>query len=263
MSPPAVAVAGAAGRMGQAVMAAADADSGVQLAAAIEAPDHPQLGSQRGSLAYCAAAGAEWDSFDVLIDFSLPASAAEHASLAAAGGCALVIGTTGLNSEQLQAIEDAAGKVPVLHAPNMSMGVNMLFRLAAQAAAILPDWDAEILELHHRHKIDAPSGTAVRLGEIVARSRPDSAFCHDRTVRREQRPQAEIGFAVLRAGDAVGDHTVLLGGTGERLELTHRSSSRATYATGAVAAAKHIAGRKPGRYAMDDVLAARLEQAGN
>ena len=240
--------------MGQAVIEVMEADDGCRLAAAIDVPGRVGQDRSRASIPATSADRVDWQQLAVLIDFSLPAGAAEHATLAAAAGCALVIGTTGLDASQTAALDKAAERVPLLHAPNMSLGVNALFRLVEQAARMLPGWDAEILELHHRHKIDAPSGTARRLGRIVQQLRPGSQECTDRSDRRCERPDNEIGYAVLRGGDAVGDHTVLFAGRGERIELTHRSASRLTYASGAVAAAKFLIGKKPGRYGMEDIL---------
>ena len=251
-----VGVAGAAGRMGKAVIEVLSVNPRMQLAAAIEAPGRAgQNSSDRQQLIAPATADqVDWQKLAVLIDFSLPEGAARHAALAADAGCALVIGTTGLDAKQSAVLDQAAERVPLLHSPNMSLGVNALFRLVGQAARMFPSWDAEIVELHHRHKIDAPSGTARRLGEIIQQSRPGSKFCTDRSGRRQERPDNEIGYAVLRGGDAIGEHTALFAGYGERIELSHRSASRLTYATGAVAAAKYLIGRKPGRYGMEDVL---------
>ena len=252
--PAAVGVAGAAGRMGKAVLEVVAADPQLKLAAAIEAPERAEAAGEDRLPAYTTADQLDWQQLAVLIDFSLPAGAARHAGLAAAAGCALVIGTTGLDPRQTQAVAAAAERVPLLHAPNMSLGVNALFRLVAQAARMLPGWDAEIIELHHRDKIDAPSGTALRLGQTVQQIRPESEFCTDRSGRRGKRPDNEIGYAVLRGGDAIGEHTAMFAGRGERIELVHRSASRLTYASGAVAAARFLIGKKPGHYGMDDVL---------
>ncbi|MCY4324503.1 MAG: 4-hydroxy-tetrahydrodipicolinate reductase [Betaproteobacteria bacterium] len=253
-APIALGVAGAAGRMGKAVLELASADEQLKLTAAIDAPGRSGAAAAQTAIELASADAIDWRQLAVLIDFSLPAGAAAHAARAAEAGCALVIGTTGLDAEQTKAVDAAAEQVALLHAPNMSLGVGILFRLVAQAARMLPEWDAEILELHHRAKVDAPSGTARRLGQIVQQLRPGSQFCTDRSGRRQARPDNEIGYAVLRGGDAIGEHTALFAGRGERIELTHRSTSRLTYAAGAIAAAKYLIGKKPGRYNMDDLL---------
>ena len=195
---------------------------------------------------------------DVVIDFTVPAATARHAVLAADSRTALVVGTTGLTPEAHAAIQVASARTPLLVAANTSVGVNLLMALVEQVAQKLdPAWDIEVLEMHHRHKVDAPSGTALALGEAAARGREVSLADVARRSRDGHtgaRPAGEIGFATLRGGDVVGDHSVIFAGTGERLELTHRSADRRLYAAGALRAATWIAGRPPGRYAMKDVL---------
>jgi 4-hydroxy-tetrahydrodipicolinate reductase len=169
-----------------------------------------------------------------------------------------VIGTTGLDERAEAAIDALAARAPVVVAPNMSPGVTLFFHLAARAAELLgPDYDAEIVEMHHRRKVDAPSGTAVRLGEVVARAKgfdPERAVVHGRSGQVGARPREEVGVMTLRGGDVIGDHTLVLAGEGERLELTHRASSRDIFARGAVRAARWVVGQPPGRYDMADVM---------
>ena len=196
---------------------------------------------------------------DVVVDFSAPEASARHAKLAAATGKALVVGTTGLDARQMEILKTAAKKAPILCAPNMSVGVNILLRLVREAAAQLgEDYDIEILEMHHRHKADAPSGTALALGRAAAEGRgvdlaKKSARARDGVTG--PRKAGAIGFAVLRGGDEVGFHRVLFAGPGEVLELSHRATSRRVFARGALRAALWLAKRKPGLYAMADVLA--------
>jgi 4-hydroxy-tetrahydrodipicolinate reductase len=195
---------------------------------------------------------------DVLIDFTRPEGTLQHLAACRELGVRLVVGTTGFDDAQKRAISDAAREIPIAMAPNFSVGVNVTFKLLEVAAGALNEgFDVEIFEVHHRHKVDAPSGTALRMGEIVAaalgRDLKNSAV-HGREGVTGERKSETIGFAAMRGGDAVGDHTVMFLGTGERIELTHRSGSRATYAQGALRAARFLMGRKSGLYDMQDVL---------
>jgi len=193
---------------------------------------------------------------DVVIDFSTPAATRALAAVAAATGTAMVSGTTGLGDEDRAALDLAAAHVPLLWEPNMSVGVHVLTRLVAQAAASLADWDLEVVEIHHRAKVDAPSGTALRLAEAMQRARSgESRLVHGRAGKPGPRASSEIGMHALRGGDVVGDHVVHLLGGGERLELTHRATSRDVFAHGAVRAGRWLAGKPAGRYALGDVLA--------
>ncbi|MGE5130262.1 MAG: 4-hydroxy-tetrahydrodipicolinate reductase [Sphingomonadaceae bacterium] len=260
-----VAIAGAAGRMGRTLLEAVLRDPQLTLAAALETEGHPALGRQVGELAGMASdlrlradqAEALADA-DVLIDFTRPEGTLAHLEACARLRKSLVIGTTGFSPDQKSLIAGAAKAIPIVMAPNMAVGVNVLFKLAETAARILGDaYDVEIVEAHHRHKVDAPSGTALRLGEVVARALGrDLAECavHGRHGDTGERDPRAIGFHAIRGGDIVGEHTVLYAGAGERLELTVRSSSRMTYALGALRAAKFLAGRTPGLYDMSDVL---------
>ncbi len=261
-----IAIAGASGRMGRMLIEAVLADPAARLAAAFDRPDSPAvgvdaaaaLGRSSGVVIGGSAEAALAAGVDVLIDFTQPEGTLAHLALAQRAGVAVVIGTTGFTPAQKAAIGAAAQAVGVVFAPNMSVGVNLLLKLVQTAAAALPeDYDAEVWEVHHRHKVDAPSGTALALGEAVARGR-GVALADKAVYAREghtgERPRGAIGFATLRGGDIVGDHTVLFAGPGERIEITHRSASRATYAQGSLRAAHFVAGRGPGLFDMADVL---------
>lgn len=264
-----IAMAGAAGRMGRVIIETIlDADSGLDAAVCggLEHAQHPLLGQDVGVVAGVGALDCALTAdlqqiatdFDVLIDFTLPEATMQNLDACVSLEKPLVIGTTGLTPTQRARIGAAARTVPVLFAPNMSVGVNLLFRLVADAARVLGDTvDIEVIEAHHRHKIDAPSGTAVRLGEILAETLGrDLATCavYGREGRTGARERQTIGFETIRAGDIVGEHMVMFAGTGERLELTHRATSRRTFAQGAVMAACWLTNQPPGLYDMQDVL---------
>ena len=261
-----IGIPGAAGRMGQALTRQVTATDGCTVVAATEVPEHPALGRDCGALAGIEPLGvavgddpqAMFRAADAVLDFTLPGAAAGHAELAAAEGTMLVVGTTGLGADEQAALEAAAADVAVVQAPNMSLAVNLLFRLTEQVAGLLDDdYDIEIVEMHHRHKIDAPSGTALGLGRAAARARGvafDEVSARGRDGVTGARPRGEIGFAALRGGDVIGEHSVIFAADGERLELAVRSSNRQTYARGAVQAARWAEGRGPGLYTMADVL---------
>ncbi len=264
--PMAVGVVGCAGRMGRAVVAAVLAAEGVALAGGTERDGHPAIGADVAAEAGCSPCGlrvgtdtdALFAASDAVIDFTQAATLPAHARLAARHGVALVVGTTGLAPEHHQALAAAAATVPVVQAANMSVGVNLLVGLTRQVAAILgDDYDVEIVEMHHRHKVDAPSGTALALGHAAAAGRGTAL---DQVAKRVRdgliggRRRGEIGFATLRGGDVVGEHTVLFAGEGERIELTHRATSRAVFASGALRAALWTKGRAAGLYSMRQVL---------
>ena len=265
-----VAVPGAAGKMGRMVIEALAGDRArrehdqeraaeVCLVAAVERPGHPDVGRAAapgvpiGDDLEAALARA-----DVYIDFTAPAATALAVALAARRDVAAVIGTTGLDAAARAAVEAAATRVPVVLAPNFSLGVNLLLGLAEQAARALgPEFDLEIVELHHRAKRDAPSGTAIALGEALARGRGarwDEVKRQSREGDVGPRPAGEIGAVAVRGGDVVGEHTAYFLGPAERIELTHRATSRAVFARGAVRAAAWVVGKPPGLYAMKDVL---------
>jgi 4-hydroxy-tetrahydrodipicolinate reductase len=262
-----VGVLGCAGRMGRAVLGEALASDDLRLVGGAESRGHPALGQDLGVLAGGEPIGvpATEDALGVIkeaeavIEFSAPEATVAHARLAATHRTGHVIGTTGLSPEQGGVLREAARQTAILWAPNMSQGVNLLLGLVEQVARALgPDaFDIEVVEIHHRHKVDAPSGTALALGEAAARGREvrlAEAAVRGRDGLTGARKAGTIGFAALRGGDAVGDHTVIFAGAGERLELTHRASDRRIYARGAVRAARWLHGRPPGLYGMADVL---------
>lgn len=259
-----VAINGAAGRMGRNLVRACLDDPALELAAAFEHGAHPALGRDAGELAgqdrAGVALGADLSAarFDVIVDFTRPEVTLELLEFCCAEGVAVVIGTTGFDDAQKAGLDAAAHEIPIVFAPNMGVGVNLMFDLVASAARTLgSDYDIEVIEAHHRHKVDAPSGTALRLGEVAAAAR--GARLEDRAVyarqgRTGERETGTIGFATVRGGDIVGEHTVVLAGDGERIEITHRAGSRRLFARGAMRAAGWIAGRRAGLYGMNDVL---------
>ncbi|MDX1458672.1 MAG: 4-hydroxy-tetrahydrodipicolinate reductase [Marinobacter sp.] len=261
-----VAIIGAAGRMGKVLIEAVDDAEGLELGAAVVEPGSSLVGADAGEVAGIGKSGvilvdslaAVQDAFDVLIDFTFPDLTLENAEFCKAHGKAMVIGTTGLTAAEKEQLALAAESVPVMFAPNMSVGVNVVLNLLRTAAEVLgDDYDVEIIEAHHRHKKDAPSGTALRMGEVVAEALGrDLQECavYGREGFTGERSQKEIGFETIRAGDVVGDHTVLFAGIGERIEVTHKASSRMTFAKGAVRAAKWLSGKSAGLYDMQDVL---------
>ncbi|MDR2874927.1 MAG: 4-hydroxy-tetrahydrodipicolinate reductase [Methylobacillus sp.] len=260
-----IVIAGSSGRMGHALLEATLADTDLKLHAALDRADSPHLGRDAGELfgAACgikitADSAAALQGANALIDFTRPEASMEYLAACRKAGAGMVIGTTGFNAAQKQTIADAAKEIPIVFAPNMSVGVNLLINLVQTAAKVLNQgYDIEIIEAHHRHKVDAPSGTALRLGEAAANALGrDLAQCavYGREGITGERDPSTIGFATVRGGDVVGDHTVLFAATGERIELTHKASSRATFALGAVRAAKFIGSRKNGLFDMRDVL---------
>jgi 4-hydroxy-tetrahydrodipicolinate reductase len=245
-----VAIAGAAGRMGQALVEAVAADRELELAVA---HDVAGVGKPVGDLEVTsdtkALAGA-----DVVIDFTRPSATLAH--LEHAKAC--VIGTTGFDEKAKAQIAAASKRIPIVLSPNFAVGVNVVFKLAETAAETLGEgYDVEIIEAHHRHKVDAPSGTALKLGDIIAAVLKKKDFAFGRQGDTGERPKKQIGFHAIRGGDIVGEHTVVFAGLGERVEVTVRSQSRATYAVGAVRAAKWLKGRPAGLYDMFDVLGLR------
>ena len=251
-----VGVLGAGGRMGQAIVDAVHAEPALELAGGIERPGHPMCGSKLGDgLVVCSNVLALAHRCDVLIDFTTPDALRRNLEAAAEGRAAIVVGTTGLTAADQAAIDAAARSVAVLWASNMSLGVNLLARLVEDAAGRLgDDWDIEIVEMHHRDKRDAPSGTALALGEAAARGRGTGLDGVTAWARNAARKVGEIGFASLRGGTVAGDHKVVLAGRGEQIELGHRAETRDVFARGAVKAAAWLAGRTAGRYTMADVL---------
>lgn len=263
-----VGITGAAGRMGRMLVELAARDPRLGLSAAFERADAPQIGQDVGVIAGIGPAGVPLlssgqlaeASFDVLIDFTTPQATLDNVARCRTLGRGMVIGTTGAGVDR-HAIEAAAREIAIVWAPNMSVGVNLCFKLLEIAARVLGDEvDVEVIEAHHRHKLDAPSGTALRMGEIVALTLGrDLGTCavYGREGQTGPRDRQTIGFATIRAGEIVGDHTVMFAGAGERVEISHRAENRATFATGALRAAAWLAGRAPGLYDMQDVLGLR------
>ncbi|MER2535304.1 MAG: 4-hydroxy-tetrahydrodipicolinate reductase [Rhizobiaceae bacterium] len=260
-------VVGAAGRMGQALVRAIHAAPGVRVAGAVERSGSPQIGRDAGALAGLGDIGVAitddplpvFAKADGVVDFTTPAATVLHAGYAAQARIAHIIGTTGLSAEDEAAIAAAARHAPIVKSGNMSLGVNLLAALLEQAAAALgpADFDIEIVEMHHRHKVDAPSGTAVLLGQAAATGRGvalEASSVRVRDGHTGPRPAGAIGFASLRGGSVVGDHSAILAGPGERITLSHHAEDRSLFAGGAVRAALWARGRKPGLYSMRDVL---------
>lgn len=257
-----IAITGAAGRMGQRLLALAKQDGGFKILGAVERPDHSMQGRDAGEVSGAGAIGLPI-SFDlkatpqVLIDFTSPDSTRHWLKSCRDRGIAMVIGTTGLQDADHAAIERAATDIPVLQAPNMSLGVNVLFKVAGEVAKMLgDDYDKEIVEGHHRFKKDAPSGTAASLAEAIlkAMGKGRESLVYDRHGDDVVRKRGEIGMHSLRIGDEVGRHTAYFAALGERLELTHVATNRDTFAHGALRAARWLATQKPGRYAVADML---------
>lgn len=262
-----IAIAGAAGRMGRTLVEAiTQSDAELNLTVATVLADDPALGVDIGLLAVGSANGvitqsdleSVVDDFDVLIDFTSPEATLAHLAICQAHNKAIVIGTTGISEAEQQSIQAAAAIIPVVFAPNMSVGVNLCLKLLEQAATVLGDEvDIEISEAHHRYKKDAPSGTALKMGSVIAETLGrdlDECAVYGRQGVSGERDRKTIGFATVRAGDIIGDHTVTFAGLGERIEITHKASSRMTFASGAVRAANWLAGKDKGLYSMQDVL---------
>ncbi len=261
-----VGVNGAAGRMGKTLIQACVECPDTQLGAAFENESSNALGQDAGVNAGIESLGVEINSdleayandFDVLIDFTVPDCTMESLEICNQHGKSMVIGTTGLDETQKSKLQKASEKISIVFAPNMSVGVNLCLKLLQTAAKTLGDeYDVEIIEAHHKHKVDAPSGTALRMGEVVAeslgRNLKDCAV-YGREGHTGERDKKTIGFETIRAGDIVGDHTVMFAGTGERVEITHKASSRMTFAQGAMRAASWLSGKDSGLYDMQDVL---------
>jgi 4-hydroxy-tetrahydrodipicolinate reductase len=261
----AIAVAGASGRMGRMLVEAIAGSPDCRLSGALDVPGSPALGQDASAflgrssgVAITADLRAGLAGAQVLIDFTRPEGTLAHLAVCRELGVKAVIGTTGFSDAQKAEIADHAQHTAIVMAPNMSVGVNVVFRLLDMAARALSEgYDIEVIETHHRHKVDAPSGTALKMGEVVAaalgRELRDCAVFGRHGVTGERDPSS-IGFAAIRGGDAVGDHTVLFAGTGERIEITHKSDSRVNYAQGSLRAARFLAGRTSGLYGMEQVL---------
>ncbi len=264
----AIAVAGASGRMGRMLIEAIVAAPDCRLSGALDIPGSPVLGQDAGAflgrhtgVSITADLQAGLGGAEVLIDFTRPEGTLAHLAVCRALGVRMVIGTTGLDEAQKAEVVAAAARIPIVMAPNMSVGVNVMLKLLDLAARSFAEgYDIEVIEAHHRHKVDAPSGTALAMGETLARAQGRDlrqAGVFTRHGHTGERQPGSIGFATVRGGDIVGDHTVLFAGTGERIEITHRSASRANYAQGSLRAARFLRDRAPGLYGMDDVLGLR------
>ena len=262
------AIAGSGGRMGRTLIEAVLAAPDAELAAALEMPGSPLLGKDAGELvgAPCgvkvtADVDAALAKADCLIDFTRPEGTLGHLVLCCKHRVHAVIGTTGFTPAQKLQLEEVARDIPIVFAPNMAVGVNAVFKLLDIAARILEQgYDIEVIEAHHRHKVDAPSGTALRMGEVVAAALGrslDECAVYGREGHTGERPATQIGFATVRGGDIVGDHTVLFAGTGERVEITHKAASRMPYALGSLRAARFMRGKANGLFDMQDVLGLR------
>ena len=261
-----IAVMGAAGRMGKTLIEAVQQADGAQLSAAVDRPDSSLVGADAGELAALGKLGvslvgdlsAVLDQFDVLIDFTHPSVTLKNLDICRRAGKAMVIGTTGFSVEEKQVLAEAGKDIPIVFAANFSVGVNLCLKLLDTAARVLGDEvDIEIIEAHHRHKVDAPSGTALRMGEVIADALGrdlQKVAVYGREGQTGARARDTIGFATVRAGDVVGDHTVLFAADGERVEITHKASSRMTFAKGAVRSALWLNQRAPSLYDMQDVL---------
>ncbi len=262
-----IAITGAAGRMGRILIEAVDAAEDAQVGAAIVLPNDAMVGVDAGAIAGLGKnlevvavtdVAAAIDSFDVLIDFTMPEATMANVEICRKAGKKIVIGTTGLNDEQKVGLAEAAKDMGIVFAPNYSVGVNLCLNLLRMAASVMgEDSDIEIIEMHHKHKVDAPSGTALRMGEVVAETMGwdlKEVACYGREGQTGARPHKQIGFETIRGGDVVGDHTVMFATDGERVEVTHKAQSRMTFAKGAVRAAKWIGQQDNGLYDMQDVL---------
>lgn len=263
-----VVVAGASGRMGRALLEALAGAHDLHLSAALDRPGSPAVGRDAGELTGAAFGVAVTDDVsaalqgaDVLIDFTRPEATLHHLAACRSARVGMVIGTTGFDAAGREAIAAAATDIPIVFAPNMSVGVNLVFKLLDTVARVLAEgYDIEIIEAHHRHKVDAPSGTALAMGEVIARALGrDLKTCavYGREGITGERQAQTIGFATVRGGDIVGEHTVLFAGIGERVEISHKASSRLTFALGALRAARFLADKTSGLYDMQDVLGLR------
>ena len=264
-----VIVAGAAGRMGSRLVALLTQSDALTLVGAVEGKGHRSIGKDAGEVAGCERTGvligndlpAAMGLGDVVIDFSTPEASLAHLKIAAEHKCAMVLGTTGFSTDELDEVRMLAKSVPCVFSPNMSVGVNLMFKLLAEMAGTLGEgYDIEVIEAHHRLKKDAPSGTALKMAQVLAQATNrnlDQVGVYSRKGMIGERKPGEIGIQAIRAGDIVGEHTVLFGGIGERIEVTHRAQSRDTFAAGALRAARWVVRQPPGLYDMMNVLGLR------
>ena len=263
-----IAIAGATGRMGRMLIETVLNSADAQLVGALEHNSCPQLGEDAGSflgkktgVIISSDVAAVLANAEFLIDFTRPEGTMAHLAVAEKTGTKMIIGTTGLSSEQIENLKKASSRLAIVFAPNMSVGVNATFKLLEIAAKMLNEgYDIEIVEAHHRHKVDAPSGTAVKMGEVISEAlgeKLDDVAVYAREGHTGERKPGSIGFATIRGGDIVGDHTVLFAGDGERIEISHKSSSRQSYAQGSLRAARFLQNQTSGLYDMQDVLGLR------
>ncbi len=249
-------ITGAAGRMGSAIARLASEDKEIKITGLVEKKGHPMEGLNLHGCCIVDDLLKVIDNGDCLIDFTSPNAVIEHVDIAQDAKKAIVIGITGLSHDQMAHIKEASKRIPILYSSNMSFGMNVIFKLLPQISKQLCDFDLEIIEAHHKHKIDSPSGTAKRLLEILAESRGyemAKSGIYGRKGEKKKEPH-EIGVMSIRAGDIVGDHTIMFGGQGERIEITHRATSRDVFAYGAIKAAKFIVGKGPKLYSILDIL---------
>lgn len=259
-----VAVCGACGRLGSTVCDLVAEQSDMTLAAGVEVKGHPRVGEETHGAIIVDDLESVVDSVDVVVDFTNPDTAVNHARICASHGGRIVIGTTGLKDKETRVVGEAAEKIPAVLSPNMSVGVNLLFKLAGELGRVIPEgFDVEISESHHRGKKDAPSGTAVKLANILTEARELSDVAHGREGMVGERPRSQLGMHAIRAGDIVGEHTILFAGDGERFEITHRAHSRRTFAAGTMLAIRYVAEAGPGLYDMMDVLGLRTIERAN
>jgi len=254
-----IVICGVCGRMGSRILELARQDDKISIAGLTEAASHPKAGKTLDGTGISIETSLEKaaGNADTVIDFTGPESTLSNIAVCVKTGRSMVIGTTGISGDTLEKIHSAAKKIPIVYSPNMSVGVNLLFKLTADAAKVLRSYDAEITEIHHNQKKDAPSGTAKKLAQVIADTLGrdlDKCGIYGRQGMPGARKPGEIGIHAVRAGDVVGEHTVFFAGRGERIEITHRALSRDTFAGGALAAAKWLNGKKPGMYDMQDVL---------
>lgn len=250
-----VAVCGACGRMGSEVCRLLGGQADMELVGGVEALGHSQVGMPLGAGMVVGGIEEVMDRAEVVADFSVAGAVVGHAQACAGAGRGFVTGVTGLTDAEAAGLADCARTIPVVSAPNFSVGIAALRRLVAEAARLLgPEYDVEVVEVHHRRKADAPSGTAKLLVGAVAEGRGPGAVRQGRAGETGPKPAGEIGVSSIRTGDVVGEHTVVFGGRGERLELVHKAESRLAFAAGVIAAIRFVHGRKPGRYSMADVL---------
>jgi len=262
-----IAIAGAAGRMGRNLVIACSETDDLELTQALEREQSPSIGSDTGLLAGLAPNNVlirdhlDATAFDILIDFTHPSATGNHVDFCVEHGKKMVIGTTGCDASLEQKMQQAGGSIALVYAPNMSVGVNLCLELLQTAAAVLGDSvDIEVIEAHHRHKVDAPSGTALKMGQVIAETlgrNLDECAVYGREGQTGARDRKTIGFESIRAGDIVGDHTVMFADEGERIEITHRASSRMTFARGAIRACRWIEQQPQGVFSMQDILKTR------